>query len=183
MKNKQIQKSEEQVTFKIAYPESNMVVLTNSIGDTYTSKSESLIDFLHGAISQPKERKEYYTRFEVQELLRKQRQICAERAVVDYAERDKLALLIFAPEPEFPNKKNEITKFNPDDYIVLNPEQFPYLLKNEIAVGIRNFYLSGKPCLMEYEYEDKKYKRKCTGAMPMRLAGDICSVQIYELID
>ena len=33
---------------KIEYPEHGMVVLTNEGGDTYTSKSEELMDFLHG---------------------------------------------------------------------------------------------------------------------------------------
>ena len=34
------------VKMKIEYPEHGMVVLTNEGGDTYTSKSEELIDFL-----------------------------------------------------------------------------------------------------------------------------------------
>lgn len=41
-----------------------------------------------------------YTDSQVRELLAKQRQICADRAVIDYAEPDKLALLTMAPEPE-----------------------------------------------------------------------------------
>ena len=36
------------IKIKIEYPEHGMVVLTNEGGDTYTSKSEELIDFLHG---------------------------------------------------------------------------------------------------------------------------------------
>ncbi len=35
------------VKMKIEYPEHGMVVLTNEGGDTYTSKSEELIDFLN----------------------------------------------------------------------------------------------------------------------------------------
>ena len=40
-----------------------------------------------------------FTYTEVKELLRQQRKICADRAVIDYAERDKLMLLTMAPEP------------------------------------------------------------------------------------
>lgn len=73
--------------------------------------------------------------------------------------------------------------FNPDDYIVLNPiGELSHIGKNEIAVGIRNFLLAGKHCLMEYEYHGKKYKRKHTDVVPRNLAGNICSVQVYEEI-
>lgn len=38
----------ETVTLKVEYKDHNKVVLTNKSGDTYTSKSEELRDFLHG---------------------------------------------------------------------------------------------------------------------------------------
>lgn len=71
--------------------------------------------------------------------------------------------------------------FNPDDYVVLNPiGELRHIGKNEIAVGVRNFLLAGQSCLMEYEYEGKKYKRKHTDIIPRNLISKICSVQIYE---
>ena len=36
------------IKMKIEYPEHGIVVLTNEGDDTYTSKSEELMDFLHG---------------------------------------------------------------------------------------------------------------------------------------
>lgn len=68
------------------------------------------------------------------------------------------------------------------DYIVLNEQLFPYLNKDEIPVGIRNFMLLGKPCLMDIIFEGNKYKRIFTEAIPHQLASDICSVQIYRKI-
>ena len=90
----------------------------------------------------------------------------AERQLSDEWEQDRI-------------KKN----FNPRDYVVLDSERnFRYLSKNQIAVGIRNFLLGNQPVLMEYEYQGQKYKRLHTDSIPNELAGDICSVQIYELI-
>lgn len=74
-------------------------------------------------------------------------------------------------------------KFNSDDYIVLNPVgALSYLAKDEIAVGVKNFTLMGKPCLMEYTFEGKKYKRNRTAIIPFDLIGKICSAQVYKLI-
>ena len=76
-----------------------------------------------------------------------------------------------------------MNNFNPNDYIVLNPiGELSHIGKNEIAVGVRNFLLLGQPCLMEYEYGGKKYKRKHTDVVPRNLMGKICSVQVYEEI-
>ncbi len=72
------------------------------------------------------------------------------------------------------------TKFNPNDYMVLNPDIFK-LDENQIAVGIKNHTLAGKPCLMEYEYEGNVYKRLHSKFIPIRLVGKVCSIQIYEL--
>lgn len=36
------------IKIKVEYKDHNKVILTNSNGDTYTSKSEELMDFLHG---------------------------------------------------------------------------------------------------------------------------------------
>lgn len=82
------------------------------------------------------------------------------------------------------NELKPITrKFDPSDYIVLNPiGELKHIGENEIAVGVRNFLLQGQDCLIEYEYEGKKYKRKHTDIIPKDLVGKICSVQIYELI-
>lgn len=71
--------------------------------------------------------------------------------------------------------------YDPSDYVVLNPiNELKGLAKNEIAVGVKNFRLAGQPCMKEFEYEGKKYKRKHTGIVPKNLANAICSVQIYE---
>ena len=72
---------------------------------------------------------------------------------------------------------------NNSDYIVLNPiNELSHIGEDEIAVGVRNFSLMGRPCLMEYEYDGKKYKRTHTDVIPRDLAGEICSVQVYKLI-
>ncbi len=69
----------------------------------------------------------------------------------------------------------------PSDYIVLNPiGELSHIGKNQIAVGVRNFSLMGQSCLMEYEHDGKKYKRKHTDIIPRDLMGKICSVQVYE---
>ncbi len=78
--------------------------------------------------------------------------------------------------------KNYIDITNSLDYIVLNERLFPYLNKDEIPVGIRNFMLLGKPCLLNIVYEGNKYKRMFSEALPHQLVSDICSVQIYKLI-
>ncbi len=73
--------------------------------------------------------------------------------------------------------------FNKNDYVVLNPiNELSHIGKNEIAVGVRNFSLMGQKCLMEYEYDGKKYKRTNTDVIPKDLIGKICSVQVYKLI-
>ncbi len=75
-------------------------------------------------------------------------------------------------------------KYNPADYIVLNPiGELAYLEKDKLAVGVRNFLLTGDSCLMYFDHDGRKYKRKCTGFIPSNMAGKICSVQIYELIE
>ena len=38
----------EQVVLKVKYLDHSTIQLTNESGDTYTSKSEELMDFLHG---------------------------------------------------------------------------------------------------------------------------------------
>jgi hypothetical protein len=75
-------------------------------------------------------------------------------------------------------------KFNPADYVVLNPiGELRHIGENQIAVGVRNSSLMGKSCLMEYEFEGKQYKRQHTDVIPRYLAGEIFSVQIYELVN
>lgn len=52
-----------------------------------------------------------YTEQEVEQFLREQRKICADRAVIDYAEPDKLMMLIQAPEPaSFISSKQDVIK-------------------------------------------------------------------------
>lgn len=72
---------------------------------------------------------------------------------------------------------------NNKDCVVLNPiNELSHISEDEIAVGILNFSLMGKPCLMEYYYNGKKYKRTHTDIIPKNLAGEICSVQVYKLV-
>lgn len=74
--------------------------------------------------------------------------------------------------------------YDPDDYMVLNPiNELSHIGANEIAVGVKNFLLAGKDCLMEFKYEGKKYKRVCSYIIPKSLVGKVCSVQIYEEIN
>ncbi len=79
-------------------------------------------------------------------------------------------------------KLNHIYKpeFNAKDYLVLNPMMFK-LGKNQIAVGVVNFALSGQSCLMQYTYEGKIYERRHSEHIPESMIGQVCSVQIYEL--
>ena len=42
-------KDAEAVTLKVEWKDHDKIVLTNKNGDTYTSKSEDLMDFLHSA--------------------------------------------------------------------------------------------------------------------------------------
>lgn len=71
-----------------------------------------------------------------------------------------------------------------DDYVVLNPiGELSHIKENQLAIGVRNFSLMGQPCLMEFFHDGKKYKRLNTDVIPERLAGYICSVQVYEEVE
>lgn len=64
----------EKIIITVEYPEHDKVVLTNSQGDTYTSKSEGLIDFLHAAKFSPEvdvssAARTYRSQFEKQKIV------------------------------------------------------------------------------------------------------------------
>lgn len=68
-----------------------------------------------------------------------------------------------------------------NDYLVLHPiGELSHIEKNQLAIGVRNFYLMGQGCLMGFTHNGKKYKRLHTDVIPKRLVGHICSVQVYE---
>lgn len=66
--------------------------------------------------------------------------------------------------------------YDPDDYIVLSHEGI------DLKVGVKNFGLMGKPCLTHFFHKGDWYKRTQTGVIPIDMAGGICSVQEYEMM-